>query len=83
MNQDLYNIVLGVAATLGGWWMKVIWDEMKSLQRSDKALSNDLGQLKVLVAGDYVPKAELERVVDALFKKLDRIEDKLDGKADK
>lgn len=42
-----------------------------------------MSEIEVLVAGAYVKKDEFGASVAALFAKLDRIEDKLDGKADK
>ena len=87
MNQDLFNIVLGVAGLLGGWWMRVMWESIKELQNADKVLVDKLSSVEVLVAGTYVKRAEVEAAITtlsaAIFNKLDRIEDKIDKKADK
>ena len=83
MNQDLFNIVFGVAGALGGWWMKAMWDAVKELKSADDNLSSQVSDLKVLVAGDYVRREMFDRLSDAIFAKLDRIENKLDGKVDK
>jgi hypothetical protein len=83
MNQDLFNIVIGVAGALGGWWMKAMWDAVKELKSADEKLAAQVSDLKVLVAGDYVRREMFDRLSDAIFAKLDRIESKLDGKADK
>lgn len=48
-----------------------------------KELSVKVQSIELLVAGEYVKKAEIQQLSDSLFKKLDRIEDKLDGKVDK
>ncbi len=42
-----------------------------------------MSSIEVLVAGDYVKKDEYSAMMNAIFAKLDRIEDKLDKKADK
>jgi hypothetical protein len=39
--------------------------------------------IELLVAGNYVQKTDLEKITNALFKKLDIISEKLDKKADK
>lgn len=87
MNQDLFNIALGVAGLLGGWWMRVMWESIKELQNADKVLVDKLSSVEVLVAGTYVKRPEFEAAITALsaaiFSKLDRIEDKIDKKADK
>ena len=79
----MYNILLGVASALGGWWLKVIWEALKDLQIADTQLATKVGQIEVLVAGQYVKREEMERLANAIFTKLDRIEGKLDSKVDK
>jgi len=83
MSQEIYNIVLGLASTLGGWWLKVMWDSLKELQAADKDLVEKVSRIEVLVAGNYVKREEFDRVVERLFVKLDNIEIKIDAKADK
>jgi len=83
MDQNLFNIVIGVSGALGGWWMKAMWEGLKDLQKADQQLTHEVAQLQILVAGQYMRREEFERTSQAIFVKLDRIEDKLDGKADK
>jgi hypothetical protein len=81
--QQLFNILFAMLGVFGGWWMKAMWDAVKELEKADRELSKQVGDLKVLVAGGYVRIEQFESMSKALFAKLDRIEDKLDGKADK
>lgn len=60
MDQQLFNIVIGVAGALGGWWMKAMWEGLKDLQRTDHELTQQVNNLQVLVAGQY-----MRREVDA------------------
>ena len=83
MSQEIYNIVLGLASTLGGWWLKVMWDSLKELQAADKDLVEKVSRIEVLVAGNYVRREEFDRAVERLFVKLDSIELTIDAKADK
>jgi len=83
MSQEIYNIVLGLAGTLGGWWLKVMWDSLKELQSADKDLVEKVSRIEVLVAGNYVRREEFERALERIFVKLDNIEIKIDAKADK
>ena len=83
MSQEIYNIVLGLASTLGGWWLKVMWDSLKELQAADKDLVEKVSRIEVLVAGNYVRREEFDRAVERLFVKLESIELKIDAKADK
>lgn len=81
--QQLFNALFALVGVLGGWWMKAMWEGIKALEQADKALANQVGELRVLVAGGYVKTEAFDKMSAAIFAKLDRIEDKLDGKADK
>jgi hypothetical protein len=47
------------------------------------ALADKVSEVEILVAGSYVKRDELSAMTNALFAKLDRIEEKLDKKVDK
>ena len=83
MTQEIINWLMAGLGTILGFLMNVIWMSLKDLQAADKSLAEKVAGIEVLVAGDYVKKNELHSTVDALFTKLDRIEDKLDRKQDK
>lgn len=68
-NQQFFNVVLAIAGTLGGWWMKAMWAGLKDLH-------SDMTNLKVLVAGDYVKVDTLAQLQRDIFAALNRIEDK-------
>ncbi len=81
--QVLFNIVVGVAGAMGGWILNTIWGEIKRMQEADTVLTDKVAKIEILVAGQYCKRDEMERLSTAIFAKLDRIEDKLDAKADK
>ena len=81
--QTAFNIVLSAVAFLGGWVLNSLRDSIKALQKTDAELADKVQHIEVLVAGQYVKRDDLEKLSTALFNKLDKIEMKLDGKADK
>jgi len=81
--QMIINILMSIVAFLGGWWMKTMWESLNELRAADSTLADKVQRVEVLVAGNYVTKSDMNILTDALFKKLDRIESKVDGKADK
>jgi hypothetical protein len=83
MDQALVNWLLAGFGGLIGFLLNVVWQSVKDLQKADKVLAERVGEIEVLVAGYYITKTDFTQVTDAIFRKLDRIEDKLDGKADK
>ena len=83
MDQTLINWLLAGFGALIGFLLNAVWQAVKDLQAADKVLADKVGSIEVLVAGAYVKKDEFTDTVKALFAKLDKIEDKLDKKADK
>jgi hypothetical protein len=83
MEQSIINWLLTGFGALIGFLLNAVWQAVKDLQVADKALTEKVGQIEVLVAGNYLRRDDFEHTIEALFKKLDKIEDKLDGKADK
>ena len=82
-SQTFINIALGLISFLGGWVVKNLQDSMKSLRESDKELTSKVQAIEVLVAGTYIKRDDFDKTVIALFAKLDKIETKLDGKANR
>jgi hypothetical protein len=81
--QTAFNMLLSLVAFLGGWVLNSVRDSVKSLHSSDEVLANKVQAIEVLVAGQYVKRDDMEKSITAIFSKLDRIEQKIDAKADK
>lgn len=78
-----FNVAVGLAGFLGGWILTSISTAIKDLRTQDEKLGNEVHQVHLLVAGSYVKRDELDKHLSAIFDVLRRIEEKLDGKADK
>lgn len=74
--QTAFNILIAIAGFLGGWILN-------SLKSDIIMLTKDVKEIEVLVAGTYVKRDDMDKLGAAIFHKLDRIEAKLDQKADK
>jgi peptidoglycan hydrolase CwlO-like protein len=81
--QTSFNIAVGLVAFLGGWVLNNLKASIDNLQKADADLTVKVQSIEVLVAGQYVKRDDLDKTVSALFAKLDKIEAKIDGKADK
>ena len=63
--------------------MKSIQSELKDLrQRQDDHLAK-INEIEVLVARENVTKQEFSKAMGTIFDKLDKLYEKLDGKADR
>ncbi len=84
--MDTHSIIetlLAIVAFFGGMFVKGMNESIKNLHLQDQALTEKVHAVETLVAGQYVKRDEMDKYFDAVFKKLDRIETKMDGKADK
>jgi len=76
MDQWVVNII---ALSFGALVSITLRGILKRLDEHGEKIEN----LRVLVAGDYVKWSDIEKIVLPIKTHLMRIEDKLDGKADK
>jgi len=81
--QTLFNVAVGLVGLFGGYYMNSVKDSIKALQATDHGLIVKLQGIEVLVAGTYIKRTEFDKLGAALFDKLDKIESKLDSKADR
>lgn len=82
-SQNAFNITMGLAAFLAGWVLNNLRESIVALHKADEGLTSKVQSMEVLVAGYYVRREDIDKLITALFIKLDKIEVKLDGKADK
>lgn len=83
MDQTLVNWLLSGFGTLLGLFISAIWGAVKDLHAADAELVKKISGLEVLVAGDYVRRDAFDDSINRVFAKLERIENKIDHKADK
>lgn len=81
--QTAFNVALGGGSLLAGWILNTVWNAIKDMQATDKQLADKVSAIEVLVAGNYIPRAEYAGDMSAIRDSLKRIEDKIDSKADK
>lgn len=83
MEQTLINAVFAGLGAVLSFVLKIIWDGLRDLQKADIDLATQVSAVKLMMADSYIKKEDFERLSNAIFNKLDRIEGKLDGKQDK
>ena len=77
--MDFQNILDGVMALVGailGWFVKIIWDAIKELQR-------DMKETNQTIHEHYVRKEDYRIDIAEIRGMFNRIMDKLDSKVDK
>lgn len=81
--QTVINFLFGLLGLCLGYILNSVRAAVESLQRQDVTLAEKVQRIEVLVAGQYVQRKDLDTLWTTMSAKLDRIEQKLDGKADK
>ena len=76
MDQGTINVIISLGAGVFGWIMKTLWDSVRRLEEN-------ISDIEVRVAGEYVKRDEFRQDIQRIFEKLDTIEAKIDSKADK
>lgn len=80
MNESLLiwviNGLLVIVSGIGGWFMRQLWDAVKTLQ-------SDLKDLEVKIAKDYVQYDRLKDALSPIMDALSEIKETLKTKADK
>lgn len=74
--QSLLNMGMGVVLAAVGWFSRQIWDAVGELRR-------DLHEIEVELPKTYVRRDEFAESVKEIKALLEKIFDRLEGKADK
>ena len=74
--QSIINIIIGTVLSVIGWFARQLWDAVQKLK-------DDMKQLEIDLPTHYVRKDELKERFDKIESMLNRLFEKLDGKADK
>lgn len=57
--QTLFNVLIGVSGTAGGWILKMIWDALTELRRDLKELNREVNQ-------DFVRREDFREAISEL-----------------
>ena len=75
-------VITGVGGLLAVLW-SMLTGRVKNAEEATKRNAEQHNSLEVRIAENYTPRRDLEKLSDALFRKLDTIEALLHQKADK
>ena len=76
ISQDLINLGFLGGGGIGGWFLKIMWDAIKDLQKDMREIENEVHR-------DYVRKDEFRADLDEIKTILREIFNDLKKKADK
>ena len=80
MNQELINMIAGVAFSVFGWFARILWVAVREMEK-------DLSKLREELPRIYLPKSEAHEAINDLAHEMrgnfQRLFEMLDKKADK
>lgn len=74
--QALINVAGGIILAGIGWWARMIWESVQKLK-------DDIHRVELDLPKSYVSKDDFANTMKRIEAMVERIEKKLDGKADK
>lgn len=74
--QLIINVSIGAGFSVLGWFFRQMWDATQKLKQ-------DLTDLEIQLPTSYVRKDEMNNRFDKLENMIEKIFDRLEGKADK
>ena len=88
-SQDLLNVSFGIISILAGWVFKMVWGRLKDTEDDLEALEKhhesdlketrrDLADLALSMPEKYVAKQDLDKLIDFINERFDKIESKID-----
>jgi hypothetical protein len=83
MDQTVINWLFAGFSGLFSILTTVLFNTFRDIRKDQKELTEKLGAIELLVVGEYVKQREFLDFTRALFVKLDKMDEKLDRKADK
>lgn len=88
--QQALGYISSALSVLIMWILNLFRGSIKDLKNADEKLQEaskrqfeEVSKIRELVAGNYITRQEHEKMTDAIFRKLDKIEDIVRDKADK
>lgn len=81
--QTLFNIAITLVWVLAGFMLRRTVNKLDHLDMQDRKLVEQIYELQIALPKCYASKEDFRQAIDRIMKKLDLIELKLDGKADK
>jgi len=87
--QVLFNIALGSLSVIAGWFFKVLYDQLRSIETEVNELEDaheedhrhmvdKLNNLALSLPEKYVSKSDFDNLVKVVHHRFDRLEEKLD-----
>lgn len=80
---SIAGVVISVGAALTGWVFKMVFSAIKEVEQNTTSLAKNLSDHEIYAEKTFATKQDVRDGFDRVMNKLDKIDEKLDSKADK
>lgn len=81
--EEAFNVLLALAMVGFGWALRIFYNGIRDLRQEDQRLAERIMNMQTQMASHYVHKEDWRAFAESLRDQLNRIEKKIDSKADK
>lgn len=71
--QILFNGAIGLLSAIFGWFMHIMYDSLRELQRADFRLNEEIYKVSLLIAADYVKRPDIDKLSQDISAKFESI----------
>lgn len=83
VGRMVFDAVLAITVAATGWYVSIIYSEIKDLKSADTSIRAEISQVRERTPIEYVRRDEYRSDIADIKRILERIEAKVDGKADR
>lgn len=83
IGRMVFDAALAIIVAATGWYVSIIYGEIKDLKVADTSIRAEISQVRERTPIEYVRRDEYRTDVQDIKRLLERIEAKVDGKADR
>ena len=71
--QLILDVLLGLVGFFGSFILLAVWRRLGYLESTDEHIKTEVTALRILVAGEYVKKSDIEPKLDGIWNELREI----------
>lgn len=77
-HEQILQWLIAIIGSVVAWSAKTMRDSVAAVETDNRRLDERINGLEILIASQYVRSDRFDATVNALFQKMDRVEDKQD-----
>lgn len=81
--NNFIDMAFGVAVLFVGWTMNRLFHNIDELWKKHDEVTSRVTKMAIEIPKEYVTKSDLNRAIEIIHERFDKLEDKIDGLKEK